>query len=137
MKFPTIMIQLRTDNGLPVDMPDDLQTAALDIGMQLQEAWLTGVDCVYGSVDRELFLKAEKEIDGDLIKDIEVPVELDDIESCRNEIAHLMLAIRDLTDENLVACREAICSIRDTVHIELSKIQAKHFSAIQNDGVEI
>jgi len=40
-------------------------------------------------------------------------------------------------DENLVACREAICSIRDTVHMELSKIQAKHFSAIQNDGVEI
>ena len=102
MKFPTIMIQLRTDNGLPVDMPDDLQTAALDIGMQLQEAWLTGVDCIYGSVDRELFLKAEKEIDGDLIKDIEVPVELDDIESCRNEVAHLMLAIRDLTDENLL-----------------------------------
>lgn len=102
MKFPTIMIQLRTDNGLPVDMPDDLQTASVDIAMQLQEAWLTGVDCIYGSVDRELFLKAEKEIDGDLIKDIEVPVELDDIESCRNEIAHLMLAIRDLTDENLV-----------------------------------
>mgnify|MGYP003641805858 CR=1 FL=1 len=102
MKFPTIMLQLRTDEGLPVDIPDELQVAAIDIGMQLQEAWLTGVDVVYGLVSRESFLDAEKQVEDETSIPIIVPVELDNIEDCRNEIAHMMRSLKDMTDENVM-----------------------------------
>tara|TARA_R110000744_G_scaffold1725_1_gene6168 strand:+ start:1364 stop:1726 length:363 start_codon:yes stop_codon:yes gene_type:complete len=104
MKFPTIMLQLRNNYGLPVDVPDDLQSASIDIALQLQEAWLTGVDVVYGEVDRENFLEAENQINQEQKTDsskIQIDKELDSIEDCRNEVLHLMRVMKEITDENL------------------------------------
>jgi len=40
-------------------------------------------------------------------------------------------------DTELVACREAISTVRDIIHIQLSNIQNNHFWSITNNGVEI
>tara|TARA_R110002020_G_scaffold132869_3_gene296604 strand:- start:1070 stop:1291 length:222 start_codon:yes stop_codon:yes gene_type:complete len=40
-------------------------------------------------------------------------------------------------DSELIACREAISTVRDIIHIQLKNIQNNHFWSLTNDGVEI
>ena len=62
MRYPTIVIQLTTDEGFPVDMPDDLMEAAVAFAKACQEAWHTGADVVFGMVERQVLLDAENQV---------------------------------------------------------------------------
>ena len=62
LKFPTVAIQLTTDAGIPIDVPDDWLEVVVNIASMINQKYSCGVDIVYGLASKEGFNIIEKEI---------------------------------------------------------------------------
>jgi len=62
MKFPTIAIQLATDDGLPYDLPDDWIETAIQISSMLHSKYKCGINIVYGMAEGKHLDKIESEV---------------------------------------------------------------------------
>jgi len=62
LKFPTVAIQLTTDTGIPIDIPDDWLEVVVSVASMINRKYSCGVDIVYGLASKEGFNIIEKEI---------------------------------------------------------------------------
>jgi hypothetical protein len=62
LQFPTLAIQLATDEGLPYDMPDDWLETCLHIASMLNGKYQCGLNLVYGLVSGKHLDEMEKEV---------------------------------------------------------------------------
>ncbi|QDP53552.1 MAG: hypothetical protein GOVbin556_16 [Prokaryotic dsDNA virus sp.] len=62
LKFPTVAIQLTTDAGIPIDMPDDWLDAVIYIASMINKKYSCGVDIVYGLASKKGFNILDKEV---------------------------------------------------------------------------
>tara|TARA_R100000152_G_C6776323_1_gene205349 strand:+ start:223 stop:438 length:216 start_codon:yes stop_codon:yes gene_type:complete len=62
LKFPTVAIQLTTDAGIPIDVPDDWLEVVVNMASMINQKYSCGVDIVYGLASKEGFNIIEKEI---------------------------------------------------------------------------
>ena len=61
LKFPTLLIQLRNEDGMPYEMPDDWLETVLSIATMVNAKYGIGIDVIYGMASREGFIILEKE----------------------------------------------------------------------------
>lgn len=61
LKFPTLLIQLRNEQGIPYDMPNDWFETVMSIASMLNAKYNLGLDVVYGMASMEGFNLIEKE----------------------------------------------------------------------------
>ena len=62
LKFPTLLIQLRNEQGMPYEMPDDWLETVLSIASMINAKYRVGIDVSYGMASREGFNLIEKEV---------------------------------------------------------------------------
>ena len=62
LKFPTVAIQLTTDAGIPIDVPDDWLEVVVNMASMINQKYSCGVHIVYGLASKEGFNIIEKEI---------------------------------------------------------------------------
>lgn len=62
LKFPTLLIQLRNEQGFPYDMPNDWVETVMSIASMLNAKYNLGLDVVYGMASMEGFNLIEKEV---------------------------------------------------------------------------
>ena len=62
LKFPTVAIQLTTDTGIPIDIPDDWLEVVVSVASMINRKYSCGGDIVYGLASKEGFNIIEKEI---------------------------------------------------------------------------
>ena len=55
-------LQLRSDNGLPYDMPDDWLETVMSIASMVHAKYQCGIDVIYGLASKEGFDIMEKEV---------------------------------------------------------------------------
>jgi len=60
--YPTLAIQLTTDNGIPIDMPDDWLEVVINIAGMINQKYSCGVDVVYGLASKDGFNVLDKEV---------------------------------------------------------------------------
>ncbi|MBT4407328.1 MAG: hypothetical protein HOC79_05580 [Euryarchaeota archaeon] len=62
MKYPTVVIQLTSDAGVPIDMPEDWLETVLNIAGMLNAKYKCGIDVAYGDATKEGFNIIDKEV---------------------------------------------------------------------------
>jgi hypothetical protein len=62
LKFPTLLIQLRNEQGIPYDMPNDWAETVMSIASMLNAKYNLGLDVVYGMASIEGFNLIETEV---------------------------------------------------------------------------
>tara|TARA_R100001510_G_C7646046_1_gene203337 strand:- start:669 stop:878 length:210 start_codon:yes stop_codon:yes gene_type:complete len=62
LKFPTLLIQLRNEQGMPYEMPDDWLETVLSIASMVNAKYGIGIDVLYGMASREGFNLIDKEV---------------------------------------------------------------------------
>jgi len=62
MKYTTVMIQLSSDSGIPIDYPDDWAETVFNIGQMLHAKYNCGLDITYGLASRKLMIQLEEEV---------------------------------------------------------------------------
>ena len=62
LKFPTLLIQLRNEDGMPYEMPDDWLETVLSIATMVNAKYGIGIDVIYGMASREGFILIEEEV---------------------------------------------------------------------------
>jgi len=63
LKFPTVAIQLTTDTGIPIDIPDDWLEVVVSVASMINQKYSCGVDIVYGLASKEGFEIISKEVE--------------------------------------------------------------------------
>ena len=62
LEYPTLVIQLSNDMGLPYDMPDDWLEMVMSIANRMHSHYNTGLDVAYGMATKEGFNLIDKEV---------------------------------------------------------------------------
>ncbi|MAN62091.1 MAG: hypothetical protein CMI60_09100 [Parvibaculum sp.] len=62
MKYPTLVVQLTSDSGVPIDMPNDWLDTVMQIASMLHSKYRCGIDVLYGEASKEGFSIIEKEV---------------------------------------------------------------------------
>ena len=62
LQFPTLAIQLATDEGLPYDIPDDWLETCLQIASMLYSKYKCGLNMVHGLASAKHLNEMEKEV---------------------------------------------------------------------------
>ena len=62
IKFPTLMLQLATDDGIPYDLPDDWAETCLLVSQLIYERHKCGMNVFYGMADGKHLLLVEDEV---------------------------------------------------------------------------
>ena len=62
MIYPTLLIQLTSDSGVPIDMPNDWLDTVMQIVTVVHSKYQCGVDVLYGEASKEGFNIIEKEV---------------------------------------------------------------------------
>ena len=62
LKFPTLVIQLRNEQGMPYEMPDDWLETVLTVASMINAKYSIGIDVAYGMASREGFNLIDKEV---------------------------------------------------------------------------
>ena len=62
LKFPTLLIQLRNEQGMPYEMPDDWLETVLSIASMVYAKYGIGIDVLYVMASREGFNLIDKEV---------------------------------------------------------------------------
>ena len=62
MKYTTLVVQLTSDSGVPIDTPDDWLESVMQIASMLHSKYRCGIDVLYGEATKEGFNIIEKEV---------------------------------------------------------------------------
>tara|TARA_R100000781_G_scaffold113192_1_gene81247 strand:- start:617 stop:811 length:195 start_codon:yes stop_codon:yes gene_type:complete len=62
MKYTTVMIQLSSDSGTPVDYPDDWAETVFSIAQMLHAKYRCGLDITYGLASKKTMIDLDKEV---------------------------------------------------------------------------
>jgi hypothetical protein len=62
MKFPTLILQLATDDGVPYDLPDNWVETCLLVSQMIYERHKCGMNVVYGMADGKHLIAVEEEV---------------------------------------------------------------------------
>ena len=65
MKYPTLVVQLTSDSGVPIDMPNDWLESVMQIASMLHSKYRCGIDVLYGEATKEGFNIIENEVNDD------------------------------------------------------------------------